>query len=236
MWPFNQQKSEYLTISLTPQNLVCTLIDKSQNKKNQINIKAHERTTLKHLEFSQSVLFNPTRIKNLITTFIKKNHIKKNILVALSLSGPKIFEKVVQLNSPSPKLQDFTFPELQNLNWSSVYLCPSERDGFDFLICGMKPEYLFSYQLLALSCQLNLKTITTGGHAQLHLYKYLNGTKFRQSQLSLDMISHRYNLNSLVTYDKIINILNTEQIPTVDLQKEYLFLSANLGLFVSEGK
>ena len=125
-------------------------------------------------------------------------------------------------------------PELQTLSWDSVYLCPSQKSGFDFFVCGMKPEHLFAYQLFAFSCNLNLTTITTGHLAHLHLYKTVRGNRFRQSQLSLDLLAKRYDMGLLVTQQTVEDLLYIDPELNVDLKSEYKFLGTTLGLFLSE--
>ena len=234
MWPFGQKKNELLTISLTPQNLTCSWITRSKGGKTTSRLKAYTRIAIKQFAFSQAVLFNPTIIKKHITTFIKE-HNAAHIPVAFSVAGPKVFEKIVHLNTACPTTQEFGLPELKNLNWDAVYLCPSQRNGFDFFVCGIKPEHLFSYQLLALSSDINLVSITTEQLAHLQLYKYVHGDTFRQSTLSLDLFAQRYNPHSLCNANTLESILSIDHHLAIDIHKEYSFLASCLGLFLSEG-
>ena len=235
MWSFNQKRNELITISLTPQNLTCSWIARSKGKKATARLKAYTRIPIKQFEFSQAVLFNPTRIKHHITAFIQEQQ-GANIPVALSVSGPKVFEKIIHLNTASPTAQEFGLPELQTLNWDATYLCPSQRSGFDFFVCGIKPEHLFSYQLLALSADINLVTIATEQLAYLQLYKHLRGDTFRQSTLSMDLLAQRYNPHSLCNADTVEDALAIDHHLAIDVHKEYSFLGTCLGLFLSEGK
>ncbi|MCK5632823.1 hypothetical protein KAH94_03680, partial [bacterium] len=71
MWPFRQKQNEVITISLTPQNIICSLIEAP--KKNEITYKlnAYKRIPLKQFEFSQAIVFNTKIIKHHITSFLK---------------------------------------------------------------------------------------------------------------------------------------------------------------------
>jgi len=234
MWPFGRKKNELVTVSLTPQNLTCSWIERAHNKRSAHRLMAYTRVPLKRLEFAQALLFNRTVIKKHIISFLQKHHLK-NEPVALSVSGPKVFEKIVLTKTASPTIKEYEIPELHTLNWNSMYLCPSQREGFDFFVCGMKPEHLFSYQLLAQSSGINVVAITTGQLAHLHLYKHMQGDTFRQSQLSMDLLANRYDLHSLCNANTIAQSLNISEELGIDLNKEYPFLSTTLGLFLYEG-
>lgn len=234
MWPFGRKKNELVTVSITPQNLSCSWIEKLSNRQAPYTLMAYTRTPLKQLEFSQAVVFNPTIIKKHITSFLKKHHLIGRPVV-LSVSGPKVLEKIVLTKTASPAIDEYNIPKLCTLNWNSLYLCPSQKGGFDFFVCGMKPEHLFSYQLLAQSSGINIAAIVTGKLAQLHLYKHLQGSAFRQNKLSLDLLSQKYELNSLFNSNTIEQSMSISKELGIDINKEYPFLTTNLGLFLSEG-
>ena len=233
MWPWGRKNSELVTISLTPQNLVCSLIGPGRGPTAKSFLKAYVRIPLRRLELAQALLFNQTSIKQHIVDFIRTTGLE-NPPIALALSGPKILEQVVQIPESSPTDSSFNIPELQMLNWDCAYLCPSQRGGFDFFVCGMKPEHLFSYQLLGHSANINLVTITTQQLTHLHLYKHLQGKAFRQSQLSLDLLQQRYDPHALFDATAIENTLVINPKLGVDLLKEYSFLGTHVGLFLSE--
>jgi len=234
MWPFNRKKHKLFTISLTPQNITCTVLKRKKNSSKQAcRLLAYERTPLKQLEFAQAIPFNLTVLKKIIGDFVKKNQLETTESV-LSISGPRVFEKIVTLAKSHPKKEEFNLPELETLHWDFLYLCPSAKNGFDFFVCGMKPYHLFSYQLLAHHCGIQLSTLTTGKLAHLHLYKHLQADGFRQAKLSLDLLAQRYDLEALLTEKDIINAIDLPSETSVDLQKEYPFLKSSLGLFLSE--
>ena len=233
MWPFGQKKNEVVTISLSPQNITCSHIRKSKEKKELPVLHAYRRIPLKHLEFAQAIPFNHTLLLDKINRFIN-DHNLQNADVVLAFSGPKIFEKIITLQNSAPSKSDFDLPELKNLTWNFLYLCPSQRNGFDFFVCGMQPEHLFSYQLLALSCAATVTTITTGKFAHLHLYKHTKGSMFRQSELSLDLLHQRYDVNALIPAELIKKTIQLHKDTHIDSELEYTFLKESLGLFLSE--
>ena len=204
-----------------------------RQKKNTHELCAYERTPLKQLEFAQALPFNTTKLKTIVTTFVKKHNLDQT-QAAMSISGPPIFEKIVTISTAHPEKKDFELPELKNFNWDFLYLCPSERKGFDFFVCGIKPHHLFSYQLFAQRCGLKLATLTTSQLAHLHLYKYLHADTFRQAKLSLDLLQQRYDVKTLSTEKQLCDAISINGDLSVDLQKEYSFLKPALGLFLAE--
>lgn len=234
MWPFTRKQNELVTISLTPHHLTCCLIEQSQKKDTLHLVKAYTRFPLHHLEFAQAVLFNPTVIKQQITQFLTNAGLSYP-RVALSISGPRVFEQIVQTHEASATKTSFALPELETLTCDCSYLCPSQKGGFDFFVCGIKQEHLFSYQLLAHATNIDLVTITTGQHALLQLYKHTRGTSFRQSQLSLDLLANKYDPNALYDATTITQSISIHPSLHIDVAKDYHVLGTHVGLFLSEG-
>jgi len=233
MWPFSRKKYERVTISLSPQNITCCWLERSQKNEGAIYLKAYARTPLKQLEFSQAIIFNPTLLKKQIRSFLQTHRLQSTPAV-LAVSGPKIVEHVIQTKTTTPTVQELGLPELRTLTWDSIYLCPSQKGGFDFFVCGMKPEYLFSYQLLAMSAGANITTIATEQLAHLQLYRHRQETLFRKSKLSLDLLQQRYNPSSLSSVEELESLLSLDEATGIDLSKEHTFLGTSLGLFLSE--
>jgi len=230
MWPFSQKIHKLFTISLTPQTITCAVL---QAQKNSYMLSAYERTPFKQLEFAQAIPFNISKLKKIIKTFAQQHKLQQT-QAALSISGPPVLEKVVTLATAHPQKEDFDLPDLEAFNWDFLYLCPSQKKGFDFFVCGIKPHHLFSYQLLAKQCDLQLATLTTGQLTHLHLYKYLQADTFRQAKLSLDLLQQRYDVKTLLTKKDLCKAISVSPELSVDLQKEYLFLKSALGLFLAE--
>lgn len=232
MWPLKRKLNKLLTISLTPQNITCCVIKADRFKKKRCTVCAYERTPLKHLEFAQAIPFNVSKLQKIITEFVQKNQLEQT-QAAISVSGPPVFEQIVTVAQAHPQKKDFDLPELDNFNWDYLYLCPSQKNGFDFFLCGVKPHHLFSYQLLAQKCGVNLKTLTTGQLAHLYLYRFLHQDQFRQAKLSLDLLKQRYEMHALCEQQNLHDFVSVAD-EACDLQKESVFLKPALGLFLSE--
>jgi len=235
MWPWGQKKNHLVSVSLSPQNISCCFAKQSKEKNEKITIIAYERKNFASLEFEKSIVFNPTKISHCIKNFIKKNNIERPI-VSLSVSGPNIFEKIITLSKSAPKKTDFTFPELQNINWSHTYLCPSTKGGFHFCVHGMPKETLFQYRLLAIKSGIKLRTITTSTNACMQLYKNIKGKQFTQNQLSIDLSKNNYDIRSIFTKKLLEEHFNFNKYVAIDLKNETQFVSTNLGLFLTENK
>lgn len=233
MWPFTKKQNDLITIYLTPQYLTCCHMQQSAHQTSP-HVQSYLKVPLKHLEFAQALVFNPTVLKHHVTQFITNTGLHYPP-VALALSGPRIFEQIVQTHEAVVTPNSFDTLELATLSWDCSYLCPSQKGGFDFFVCGIKPEHLLSYQLFAHAASLNIVAITTGQHAQLQLYQKIHGSAFRQSQLSLDLRAQKYDPANLIDVDLLKQSLTLNPSLQIDMTKDCQLLSTHAGLFLSEG-
>jgi len=227
MWPFGQKKNKRTTISLTPKTISFCVFEQAT----KYSVLLYSRFPLQNFEYTQAILFNPTALKKIIKTFFKQHNLEQ-MPVAISVAGPKIIETIVQTKTASPYPGELD-KGLKKLNWDSLYLCPSQKGGFDFFVCGIKPEHLFSYQLLGHTCNINVQTIMTEQLSQLYLYKKLKDEKFRQTQLSKDLMEQQYNLYNICSADTVEQKIEINPLLGIDFEKEQRFLKTHLGLFVS---
>ena len=227
MWPLWNKQPELITVTLSPGNMSVSWISWQKNKK--IEIHAYQNITLKNLEFEKSILFNLTKMSQKIKEFIKINNIAK-AAIALSISEPNIFEKIINLSMASPVKEDFKIDEIKNLNWKHTYIGPSLHNGFDFYVCGIKRELIFQCNLLAIKSGTKPLVITTAKVAHIKLYKYLQGEGFSQSKLAIEL-SKNYDIGKILLQDQVKKIAFCPNIE-IDFKKELPFLSTNIGLFL----
>ena len=228
MWPLPTLQNDIITISFSPDNLVCSWIQKTDNQ-SRIEIKAYQRTTLEHLELEKLILFNPTHIKNIITTFTSKLN-KNNAFIAFSLHGLSIVEEYITLASSTPKREDFGIPHSSNRLWNYQYLYQNDKGQFVFYLYKVPRSLLLQYKLLAIATKSNLITITTQNIALLQCYKNI---ALRQSTFAVAMMQHHNNLELLISSEIMQQVMT---IPSnICIKEELPYLATSYGLFISQG-
>lgn len=236
MWPL-VKNNNIISIALSPQHMTCCWINK-ESKNNKININAYEKIEFKSLEFENAIAFNPTKISLAINNFIKKNNIKKPT-IAIAISGPSVFEKIITLTTSNPCEQDFGLAQIKNINntkFNYTYLCPAINEntniGFNFYICGISQAQLFQYKLLTQKTNGKLAIITTELASLIELYKYTKDQNFSQSQLAIDLSTNNYNILSLFSPAIISKTSIIKNNLNINLAQESQFLATSLGLFL----
>lgn len=157
-------------IHIAPRTLTCSWIHPTKGN-TPYELKAYKHMLVDVHPKDSLVLYNPTKIKTLITTFLDKYKLH-DALVVLSLSGQGVNEKQVMLNKPTAKILHFETTE--RTLWH--YYCLQENapgPQSPWYCCGISLELLFQYQLLAIACNINLVQITTPTMALLRAYLFL---------------------------------------------------------------
>lgn len=228
MWPFKQSEPNLISVSLNPQYMCCSLIQRE--KDNIITIQAYKMILFKHLEFEKSIVFNFSKISNTIKTFIKTYNIK-NPMLTFSISGPNIFEKIVTLSTSMPTKEDFKIPQINKLNWQYSYLGPSVHGGFDFYFCGITREALFQYNLIAIKSGIKPIVITTPKVSHIELYKYIKDNTFRQSQFAIDLAQNNYDILSTISPEHLSKYFLIDRVIDIK-QDKFKNIATMLGLFL----
>lgn len=221
-------KNEIVNVSFSPQTIVCSWI-KYRSASQPYHINAYQRFQLKNLELEKQIIFNPTHITRLITSFLKKYHLH-NAFALFSVTGTGIFEEIITCTEASPTQQHFNIPALKKMVWDYVYLYPLDQARYTFYICGIPQELLLQYLLLANALPVNILTVTTQHMALLNLYRKLHSSSFNHSQLGVDIAKHHNNLHDYFT-PKLIEPMFSSDV-AINLEQELLFLSTALGLFI----
>lgn len=191
----------------------------------KMSIRAFARTAFATNELISGIMYNPTRIKNIINSFMVKNRIK-NADLLISIEGSAIFQTILQLPKASPQPSDFRIARLHTLIWDYLYLYPQDDGLFSFYIAGMPQSLLMQYTLLFISLRLQPQIITTELTAHIYLYRSLYGAAFRTSQLAHDMQS---NDNQLTRFFAPETIKRLAHIPH-HLATEHSYVITALGL------
>src|SRR5579859_282419 len=169
-----QLSSSIVGLNITSRTLTCSWIEVS-NKKNDFpyELKAYKHILFEVHQKTSLTIYNPTRLKSLISTFLDL-HDLHDACIVVALSGDGLNEKQIMLTRPTADLKQVEGPE--PLLWH--YYCLQENSPTNqtpWYSCGMRRELLFQYQLLAIMSGINLIQITTPTMALLKAYKFLKG-------------------------------------------------------------
>lgn len=230
MWPLPPLDNQVVTITFQPQHLCCSWITQTHGRA-PLSLRAYQRFPLQQLELERLTIFNPTRIKKKIATFLHK-HKLSHAFIIFGLNGPELKEKIVTLDTASPTRDDFVLPTTKDLLWDFCYLYPKGDGKFIFYVYGIPQYLLFQYQLLAITAQLNVIKITPLRMALLHMYKFIYGPAFRTGQLAQDMLRHNNIIENVFSKDMISRIV---EVPVnLEKQNELPYVLQSCSLFVSE--
>lgn len=228
MWP-TSHKNEFVSFIFYPQSLTCAWIRLSpKNKRAPLQMCAYTQFPLTELPLENGILYNPTILKKLMTTFLK-THKQQNASISFCLSDPTITQHYATLPTANPTKENFA-PNVTHAHvWNYHFMY--QHDGNSTFYTYAVPRLLIlQHQLLAIGAQLDLIRITTTESALFYVYKYIYSTAFRRTQLALDMIKHKNKLERLITPDMIQRVI---QLPAGYIsQQELIPIATSCGLFM----
>ncbi len=102
-----------------------------------------------------------------------------------------------------------------------------------FYICSITKPLLFQYQLLGITTQLPLQTITTQGLALLRAYRFIFGSAFRPAQLAMALTTCDTTIEQLLSRDdlgRLCILPSAQSISDADI----IPLLTSCGLFANE--
>jgi hypothetical protein len=179
--------SSIVGINITARTITCSWIEKVRNQAAPYELKAYKHILLEVHPKTTLTIYNPTRLRSIINTFLDLHNLKDACIVA-ALSGDGITEKQIMLNKPTAALS--AIEGTDPLSWH--YYCLQEDSvgpQAPWYTCGMKREILFQYQLLAMSAGINLIQITTPTMALLKAYKFLKGDNNQRKTNIVDCLN-----------------------------------------------
>lgn len=234
MWRLPQHDNQLVTITFQPQVMTCSLITPSQHS-TPLALQAYKKITFQELELENLIVFNATKIRQHIVDFLDTCN-ARNAFVACSLRGPKLFERFVPMAKANPSMEDFALPEGNHMLWDYRFAYPADNGLWVFYVTGMPRSLLLQYQLLAISTQCNLLTITSERMALLKLYEYQHGNAFRRSQLAVDMVRHHNMIEYLFDSDALSRLVYIPSTLAHHRVHDAHHLLSACGLFVSNAK
>ncbi len=236
MWPIFACADKFVTISFTPDSLVCCWIDKTDRGTAPLLVHAYKSYPLNNLELEQLILYNPTVIKKYITSFLQEHNLS-DAFIAFALQGPAVKEQFVAMPTSTPHRTDFNVANARNMLWEYRYLY--SYDGqFIFYVYSVPRSVVLQYKLLAIAAQCNLITMTTQTMALLSAYQHLFGSAFRRSQLAVDMMRCNNKIGDIITMDAVRRMVNMSALSSAArpecLEEVYRRIAGATGLFWSE--
>lgn len=209
MWPLPKIDNEWVSIAYNPTSITCCWIQKTDNAPAPYTLAAYQHTPLNNLELASLIPYNRTALISIIRAFLTKYSVS-HAYVSCALTGPTVFENIVQVPTASPTNTDIIntiraieTSRLKKMNIEYHYLYPKEDAQSVFYVCGIQQHHLLQHQLLAIAADMNITIMTTEYMALLRLYKQIYGKAFRNSQLAQDMMKHNNMLAQFFTPDII---------------------------------
>ena len=231
MWLIPALEHKLVSIDFSPEALVCSWIEKTNNGTAALTLRAYKRFPLINLELEKLILFNPTVIKEHICSFLEEHNLT-DAFIAFILHGPTIVEQFVAMPTSTPHYVDFGIANnARSVLWEYRYLYPNDHGQFVFYVYTAPRSLILQYQLLAVAARCNLITMTTRTMMLLSAYKNIFGAVFRRSQLAVDMTRCNNNIEDIITIDTLNRMVNFAGLCTAS---ERLYCAAALGLFCSE--
>ena len=231
MWPIPTLKHKLVSVIFSPDALVCSWIEKTNNGSSPLLLRAYKRYPLNNLELEHCTIFNPTIIKKYISSFLQQYDCA-DAFVTFVLRGPGVTEQFVAMPTSTPHRTDFGIASnSRSLLWEYRYVYSNDHGQFVFYVYSVPRSLVLQYQLLAIAAQCNLITMTTQTMALLSAYKNIFGTAFRRSQLAVDMMRCNNTIDDLIGIDTVNRMISGAGHIVGD---ERLSVAAAAGLFCSE--
>lgn len=227
MW-LPSQKNEIVTFTFLPEYLICCLLQETNNII-PYTLKAYQRIRLKKSDFEKKTLFNLTHVSSHIKSFLDTHRLHHAF--ALFSLGTSITEEIISLPESTPEPSHFSNASSKKALWDYIYLHPTDPAQHTFYVCSIQRELLFQYLLLATMTTLNPLIITSTFMGLLHLYHFVKGNEFRNTQLGLDLKKHNNSLQDYFSPDMISPIVSVQIESELSTEAPYLYNS--LGLFIA---
>jgi hypothetical protein len=158
-------------INITPRTITCSWIVETPDKSLPYALKAYKHVLFELHEKDTLTIFNPTRLRSLIMTFLQLHDLEDSVII-MALSGQGITEKQIMLTQPTAHLQNFEKDDLMAWHYFQLQENPNLPMS-PWYCCGITRTLLLQYQLLSIQIALNLVQITTPTMALLKAYRFI---------------------------------------------------------------
>jgi hypothetical protein len=193
---FPKQTDSIVGINITPRTMILSWISRANNQSLPFILNGYKHIFYDIHPKNSLVVFNPTRLKNLIQTFISLHELQDACFV-FALSGEELIEKQVMLSKPAAELNKLEEPNTYAWHY---YCLQNQAPGMQapWYCCGLSRALLLQYQLLAIRCNINLIQITTPTMALFKAYTFLKKQGADQIKNNRTNIVDFLNLNGLM--------------------------------------
>lgn len=212
MWPIPSITNNTIACIFTPRSITLSYFIPQQST---VLLQAYTHISFCNAELERNIICNPTVIKKIIHAFIKQ-HNAHNSITHFALCGPQVSEKISNKKREPSHYNSFLYTH----NHKDFYYTAT-----------IDPLIIMQYQLIAIHHLLPLQTITTPFIAQLALYKTIQGTSFRYTQLADDLRTHNHHIERIIDYKTIMRYITVSSAVSFDIANEYYFLVSSLGLY-----
>src|SRR5438309_9995504 len=129
MLPISALEHKLVSIDFSPDSLVCSWIEKTNNG---LILRAYKRFPLTNLELENLVVFNPTVIKKYIRSFLEEHNLA-DAFIAFIVHGPNVDEQFIAMPTSTPHYTDFGITNnARSALWEYRYLYPNDHGQFVF--------------------------------------------------------------------------------------------------------
>lgn len=184
------RSSSVVGITITPRTITCSWIESTPSKSLPYTLKAYKHILYEIHQKNTLVLYNPTRIRSLLFSFLALYDLEDAAIV-MALSGQGVTEKQVMLTKPTADLADIENEDSRVWHYYCLHDNPNTGQA-PWYCCSIDQPLLFQYVVLALYSRLNLVQITTPTMALLKAYKFI---KKSSSENTKTTIMELVNLN-----------------------------------------
>lgn len=161
-------------VTITPRTLTCSWIQPSPDTSLPYTLKAYKHMLHEPHEKNSLVLYNPTRVRSHIVTFLQLHELEDS-LVVFALAGNGMTEKQLMLAQPAAQLK--TIEQDEQTAWQYFRLQDNPNlPQSPWYCCGITRSILFQYQLLAIQTEANVVQITTPTMALIKAYRHIKGS------------------------------------------------------------
>lgn len=191
-------------------------------------VHTYHSKVIDHLELEYLYVFNPTRIGPMLARWYHAT--KQTMPVICALVGPSIQEHIMPLTAINPTHDQLPINHAPHLHWEYTYLYSYDNAHY-FYFCGITKPLLFQYQLLGITSQLPIHSITTQGLALLMAYRFIFRTAFRPAQLAIALAQCNTSIEQLFSRDDLGRLCT---LPSSMNNADIIPLLAACGLFAGE--